>query len=219
MKTTINRKSSELPAYWTILGDEDKIKYHQLRKLLNPLSTRTSRSQLAVKFRVTIMKIQEYSIRNDADDWKRCLVCGVAWLDGSLALSTRQLCKLIGKCKSSINAGFQSIGYVMTPIASKHAAQLVQLFHCLAENATELRQWSIRSLNGAEKSGMQGMSPPDIVFDPLEDGLENSDLSYDRFQEQERFCPASEDFTMITSETDNGPYCSSEASQRWHRNS
>jgi hypothetical protein len=99
------------PYYWGALTEEDKQAYRHLRKQIDPLSIRTTCEQSAPKFRIVLAKIQEYAIRHDQSDWARCLVCGVIWLSrGCLAISTRQLCKLVHRCKSSFNFCFQSLG-------------------------------------------------------------------------------------------------------------
>jgi hypothetical protein len=65
--------------------------------------------------------------------------------EGAFAVSTRHRCKLIGKCKSSINAGFQAVGYTTTPMSAAHAASLVQVFPFMRSNCGEMRQWTIRA--------------------------------------------------------------------------
>jgi hypothetical protein len=152
IKTTISimrasrlRSACPTPSGWGLLNDQDKAEYRQFRKRIDPLTIRTSREKLGVQFQTIISQIQKYSIRNDSNDWKRCFTCGVAWLDRGLAVSTRQLCRLLGKCKSSINAGFLAMGYSTFPMDTEDASQLMAFFPFLIENSSEVRQWTIRS--------------------------------------------------------------------------
>jgi hypothetical protein len=134
------QKVQPVPGCWTLLSNEDKFQYRQLCKVIEPLTFRTSRDQLSMKLQVIVNHIRNYSIRNDADDWKRCLICGIAWLDDATAISTRQPRFLIGKCKSSINSGFQSLGYSILPMSSEHASKLTAIFPFLAHHCGDVRQ-------------------------------------------------------------------------------
>ena len=90
--------------------------------------------------------IKEYAIKNDNDDWKRCLVCGVCWLDNSLALNIRQLRLLVDKCKSSINGSLHRMGYTSSTTRGDSTTILVERFPILKGNYQEIRQWTIRQL-------------------------------------------------------------------------
>jgi hypothetical protein len=133
------------PDHWEILSEEDHVKYHQLQRVIDPLSFRTSRDHLSRKFQIMINQIQRYTTRNDADDWKRQLVCGMLYLDNAIAISTRQLSKLVGRCKSSINSGFQSLGYEIVATSSAHASALTRAIPFFVRSCNEVRQWTIRA--------------------------------------------------------------------------
>jgi hypothetical protein len=141
-------RAGELPTYFQILSDDDKRGYLELRRGLEPLSVRSDKDQLQVRFEVILTRIQLFALRHDEHDWKRCLVCGIAWLDGAVAMNMRQLALLIPKCKSSINTGFQTMGYAVVPMTSRHIARLVRLFPFLMENANTMRQWTLRAHPG-----------------------------------------------------------------------
>jgi hypothetical protein len=89
--------------------------------------------------------LRGFVMRGDVDDWKRALVCGVCWLNGAMAINTRQLRLLLSKCKSSINAMFQNIGYAAVPTTSNYGGALATFFPVIKDNFTELRKWTIRS--------------------------------------------------------------------------
>jgi hypothetical protein len=144
MCSGLARKEQDAPSHLYLLTGDDKKGYESLREAIDPLSVRTTRTLLGEKFEEIVGRIHDYAIRCDADDWRRCLVCGVAWLDDSLAISTRQLCKLIGKCKSSINSGLQAIGYETIPVSPEHATSLVRVFPFMRDRVDEMRQWTIR---------------------------------------------------------------------------
>ena len=59
---------------------------------------------------------------------------------------------LISKCKSSINASFQALGYGIVSSGSAHASPLIRLFPELAHNHAEFRQWTIRNIVNQENN-------------------------------------------------------------------
>jgi hypothetical protein len=140
--------TSGLPAYWELLDKADQMGYCELRKFIEPLTARASREKTAKQFRVILTEIRQYVVRNDGNDWKRSVICGIAWLADDIAISTRQLSKLIGKCKSSVNSGFQSLGYGTVPTNLEHAILLSKIFPFMMDNSIELRQWTVRAMSG-----------------------------------------------------------------------
>jgi hypothetical protein len=142
------RAGEHYPDHWSILTESDQAQYRQLQLLMEPLSIRTSRDQSSVKFQIILGHIKQFAIRCNRDDWKRCLVCGIIWLDRAVAISTKQLSMLIGKCKSAINAGFQALGYIGSSISPAHAIAIIDVFSHLECNWNEIRQWTVRESCG-----------------------------------------------------------------------
>jgi hypothetical protein len=127
-----------------LLTEDDRRAYEELHHEMEQMATRTPRKQLGAMFKDVIAKIHRFAIHNDGNDAIRCLVCGIVWLEDALGISTRRLTKLIGRCKSSTNAGLQSFGYETVPTTPEHLALLVKVFPFLRENVSEMRQWTIR---------------------------------------------------------------------------
>jgi hypothetical protein len=137
--------ANDQPNYFSLLTDADRRAYHDLKSSFWQLDARTSRSHQAASFNEIIRKIRQYAIRGDYNDPKRSLVCGLVCMSDSIAFNTRQLCRLVGKCKSSINSSLQAIGsgpITMTPV---HVRQLIQLFPFMKGLGLEMRQWTIRT--------------------------------------------------------------------------
>jgi hypothetical protein len=132
------------PHYWTVLSKDDQQQYSQLKAMMVPLSLRSSRSHAPFKLQVAIDHIKYFAIRRDGDDWKRCLVCGMMWIDEALAVNTRQMSALIGTSKSSINAAFQALGYSTGVMCPGQVASFLRVFPHLLQNGTETRQWTLR---------------------------------------------------------------------------
>jgi hypothetical protein len=129
-----------------MLSYPDQCLYHQLQQVIKPLSYRARQVPATCRFKVVLSHIQQFAIRQETDDWKRCLVCGIVWLDGAIAISPRQLSTVTGKCKSAINAGFHALGYTNIPITTKHAIALMPFFQQFSRDCHEMRQWSVREV-------------------------------------------------------------------------
>jgi hypothetical protein len=134
-----------LPDYWSTLTEDDKQGYMELQRTITPLGLRADKNQIGARFQIILSHVHCFAIRHDENDWKRCLVCGIAWLSRFIAISTRQFGRLIHKCRSSINAGFQGIGYGTVPTSPERAAVLIRFFPFLMSRCNEMRQWTIRA--------------------------------------------------------------------------
>jgi hypothetical protein len=185
-----SRRQQTFLDYWRTLTDEDKAKYRQLRQRIDPLSFRSARHELALKFQVVVREIQQYCIRSDEDDWKRCVICGIVWLDGALTISTRQLRRLIGKCKSSINAGFQSLGYETSSMSSHQVSELMRWLSLLVHHGPEAREWTIRSV--PDPANLSASAVDHISFgvgcDAFDGGIDSCDLTLCSFRDEELSC-------------------------------
>ena len=136
----------ENPAYFQQLSYPDQEEYHKLKEKIHEIVERNGRSRFCKGFGEIVNKIKSYIVKGDQDDAKRSLVCGILWLDNDsqLALNTKELCFLIGKCKSTVNAGFQSLGYKTSPINPESAAKLAETFPFLKERFEFARKWTLR---------------------------------------------------------------------------
>jgi hypothetical protein len=134
------------PDYWSVLNDAEKIGYLELRQLLGPLAVRTTRHDASMKLQVALGYIKHFAIRHNDDDWKRCLVCGILWTEEAIGLNMRQFPILLGRSKSSINAGFLQLGYSNGITNSSHIYALIHNFPFLKRRPTEIRQWTFREL-------------------------------------------------------------------------
>lgn len=139
-----NEKAQSVPLYWELLSESDKSGYHNLKMAFNVRSIKRNRGRRVETFDSMLEAIHKYAERHDTNDWRRFLVCGVCWMDGAIAINTRQLRLLITKCKSSINGSLQKLGYVTNTSHSESWNMLFSRIPTLRDNFTEIRQWTIR---------------------------------------------------------------------------
>jgi hypothetical protein len=140
----LTRSSVNEPQYWNLLSEEDKASYIQLKNgfLMNAPSR--SRNNTVDNFDGMLESIRQFAERDNEDDWRRFLVCGLCWMPNALAINTRQLRLLVSKCKSSINGSLQKLGYTTDMSHSESWKGLFPHIPMLKDHFRELRQWTIR---------------------------------------------------------------------------
>ena len=134
------------PMYFNFLSLEDQKSYDKLRNVLAAPDHRYNRNKRIDTFTDMLEQIKAFCIRNDAEDWKRYLVCGICWINNDIAINTRQLRVLLGKSKSTINGAFSKMGYETLPYRNNDNG-LLDLIPFLRGNFNESRQWTVRRLN------------------------------------------------------------------------
>ena len=164
-----NDSAQNLPIYWELLSDSDKTGYHNLKMAFNVRSVKRNRGHRAETFDSMLDAIHKFAERHDSNDWRRFLVCGVCWIDGAIAINTRQLRLLITKCKSSINGSLQKLGYVTNTSHSESWNMLFSRIPTLRDNFTEIRQWTIRYKKDRNPPASLPVQPqllPKVVLPP-----------------------------------------------------
>ena len=136
--------STKVPLYWDLLSESDRVGYEALKAKFNEGGVRRNRGHRVETFDTMLDAIRAYAERNDGNDWKRYLVCGVCWMDNAIAINTRQLRLLVTKCKSSINGSLQKLGYVTNTSHTESGSLLFTRIPSLRDRFTEIRQWTIR---------------------------------------------------------------------------
>jgi hypothetical protein len=174
----------DMKDHLSLLTDDDRRAYEVLHQEMRHIASRTTHDQLGKIFKEIIARIHQFAVRNDSNDGKRCLVCGIVWLENAFGVSTRKLTKLVGRCKSSINAGLQSFGYATIPTTPEHVTLLVRALPFLRENANEMRQWTIRhclrDISGTDLTKAEPEAAPDLkvtLFDGF--GLDSGASLFD----------------------------------------
>lgn len=134
----------ETPQYWDLLSESDKDAYNELHKEFESGVMKRARNGRAESFEEMLENIKRFCAKDDDNDWKRYLVCGVCWLDEAIAINTRQLRLLVCKCKSSINGSLQKMGYSTNMAHSESWKILFPKIPLLKDHFSELRKWTIR---------------------------------------------------------------------------
>ena len=140
----IQSETYKTPSYWDILSPSDQKEYKVLQRDLYSTACRNLRNQRLDSFIDVLEIVKKYTAKNDQNDWKRYLVCGICWLSDCIAINTVQFSILIGKCKSSINGSFQRLGYKPYPCSISQNAELLEKIPHFENHLNEIRQWTLR---------------------------------------------------------------------------
>ena len=136
--------SRNLPNFWWLISEADRVGYSYMRTFIKNYPEKNQRNKRISSFTEMLKVIRHYAIRGDNSDANRCLVCGILWLPGAIAINTHQLGFLLSKCKSSINGSLQILGYKET-MKRKNASDLISnSLTAIRNNRGELRKWTIR---------------------------------------------------------------------------
>jgi hypothetical protein len=78
----------DFPAYWTLLSDLDRRTYLAFPRGLAASARKHQRDHSTEINREIIVALRAWIVRNDADDWKRAVICGFYWIPDGIALNT-----------------------------------------------------------------------------------------------------------------------------------
>jgi hypothetical protein len=168
-----------IPAYFPLLTLPEQEQYLSMQSRLQASPDRNRRGFRVRSFLDDLSEISISAQRGDINDWKRCCVCGVCYLNCGIAVNSRQLGVLTNRCKSSINATFKMLGYVTISARGDTNPELVDALPNLRGKTSELRQWSVRvSPHYIMPKFMSIVSEEAWMnFDPAQDRDDNSDFS------------------------------------------
>lgn len=155
----------ETPEYFNLISEDDQSQYRELQKDLTSPENRYARNKRISTCQDAIKAIKNFCIRNDEDDWKRCLVCGVIWINDNntkkdfsfginqnnsidneefISINIRQLIVILGKSKSSINGALVKMGFVTIPTKGENQELLYNAMPYFKGRYFEMRNWTIR---------------------------------------------------------------------------
>jgi hypothetical protein len=151
----------ELPHPFDQLSHNDQLEYRKLKESFALPRWQTPRNGAAETFQRMLTTVRQFVMKGDEEDAKRAMVAGIMWTDVGVVLNTRDFSKMTGRSKSSINGGFQSMGYGTLPIGHGIPTELMKAFptgHC---KFSTLRHWTVRGLIANSAREEQGQEEPD----------------------------------------------------------
>ena len=133
-----------LPEVWRDLSEIDKQGFLTLQRDIQS-DQEQSRPERRMAFLTTaIQKVLRYIDWSPTGREIRAIACGVCVAGRVLCINTRQLSKLIGKCKSSVNSHLQQMEYrsIRTKIKTRQCLEAV--LPVLGQQPEVMKQWTVR---------------------------------------------------------------------------
>ncbi|OHS96107.1 hypothetical protein TRFO_37748 [Tritrichomonas foetus] len=141
-----NRKllSIENPEYFDLLDQDDQLQFNQFRALIASDKFRYKKCNSGKTIELILSMIKIFCMKDEKTDWKRCLVCGVMFFEGKVALNSKQLANVLLKCRTTLNSVLLKAGYTPLPKNEKNYRQLEERIPYLQNHKTRRREWTIR---------------------------------------------------------------------------
>ena len=140
------------PRFFQILSEEDCLIYNSLRSKFASHTNQSADRQQFSNFSANLALIKEFCIRNNDDDWKRDIVCGICWINDDIAVNNSQFSILINENKSNINNSFQKLGYSIFKDRVESIRLLTEKIPFLKDNYHELKEWTVRHFKATTPS-------------------------------------------------------------------
>jgi hypothetical protein len=129
---------------WYRLNICDRHRYNALRAFFRQPRKSHVREPRNAPFVGEIASILSYIDQPTPARDSRCVVCGLAAAGAFVCVNAQQLKHLIGRCKSSINSGFQQIDYDVVRNRAKARDALWAIIPEMRADQSSLRQWTVR---------------------------------------------------------------------------
>jgi hypothetical protein len=141
---------SKIPIrHWAELSEHDRHQYNELRLFFRQQQKDCLRERRTSPFTGEIIAILAFTDQKTPGRDHRCIVSGIAGAGPFVAVNTQQFKHFIGRCKSSINSGFQQIGYDVVRNRAKARESIWSIIPELRAEPGFIRQWTVRSAGDA----------------------------------------------------------------------
>lgn len=131
---------------WNLIGGDDRSAYCALRRSTRDRSDGRRESHLA-SFQHDLNAVLRFIDRRPERREERAILAGLYTTGSFICVNTRMLKSAMGRCKSSLNNGFQSLGFVSAKAKSKQ--WFASCLPSLVGDPNIFRQWTIRCAEGA----------------------------------------------------------------------
>lgn len=135
---------SSLPLYWQLLDRTDLEDYLKLKYLLEEDQGKSCKGERFDFFSQRLEQIKAYICKDEANKWKRSLVCGIIFLKNGIAINIQNFKILLSRCKSSINGSLQQLGYNTSQSNLAMSEEIKQQIPLFSNSPVELKRWTFR---------------------------------------------------------------------------
>ena len=170
----------ELPPHWQLLPSQDLQDYLLLkRQFFEKYGVKSKKGKRLDGCNDMLSEIRRYIEKSENNKWKRSIVCGVIFLQNSLAINIQQLRILIGKCKSSINGSLKKCGFDNCIKKAEGCNKLIEAIPFLRDNPSERRKWTLRQYQQKGMKIIQNDAESDFSYDSDQNDSHKSETDDD----------------------------------------
>lgn len=126
------------------LSREDRMIFNHLRDSFGHKINTVKEDRHRISFTQEIQMIINFVERLPDNRDVRAINAGFAFFGAYICINTRQLKKVMSRCKSSINSSLQSLGYSSIKTKSKTFECLRTVIPTLGEDQDIAKQWTVR---------------------------------------------------------------------------
>jgi hypothetical protein len=148
-------ESISITRSWMALPAQDKCRYSQLREVFLHRSLR-DKPDTGALFESEIQSVRQFVDYSPIGREDRAIIAGLAMSADLVAVNTRQLKNLIGRCKSSINAGFHRLGFAPIRAKPQVRERVLAALPLLRQDPASLRRWTVRVADATEEAAQPG---------------------------------------------------------------
>jgi hypothetical protein len=163
------------PVFWERLTAEDQAEFIRLTAELHHCQKSSGKDRRVVSFQKELNLVLAFLERDELRREERSILTGIAFAGRFVCVNTRLLKSFLGRCKSSINGGFQQMGYVAIRTKAKARNCIVAVMRSLTNDAALLRQWTVRGLASNVASPFVSSFPTRLLPE-----INNSDLNLEK---------------------------------------
>lgn len=151
----------------SLLPQDEKVQYLHMREAFQSEQEHSAHDRHQSHFGEQIQRINRWVDTRIVQRQMRGLIAGLISCGAYICVNTRQLQKLLGRCKSSINNGFQQLGYCSVKSKSQARQCLLTTLPCLVKDQGLSRQWTVRYCARSERKKTTSEVPMPIIARPL----------------------------------------------------
>jgi hypothetical protein len=127
---------------WLLLSEADRARYTNLRtQFQSRVDVHERRSTCVARELRTLLGFIDTEPLGFEN---RCILAGVVFAGRLICVNTRQLSKVLGRSKTSLNAALLDLGYSAMDSRAQVRDCILRLLPSMAKEPESLRQWSVR---------------------------------------------------------------------------
>jgi hypothetical protein len=125
------------------MSEPEQDEYRRLKTRFAGPQWRGGRNRGSDLFQQELSAVRVFVMKGDGRDITRGLACGIYWVREGVIVNPSRFSVMISKSKSSVNGGFQALGYVSLAVREATSDEILR---ALRLEPQAVRHWTLRCL-------------------------------------------------------------------------